>query len=70
MSESPGAEQLHVSVDHQMCQGVGYCERVAPAVLELGDDGRSHVLEVHPPESERAVVEEAATLCPSRAIRY
>ena len=65
-----GDEQLHVSVDHQMCQGVGYCERVADAVFRLGDDGRSHVLDAHPPASERAAVEEAATLCPSRAIRY
>ncbi len=65
-----GKEQLHVTVDHQQCQGVGYCERVAPLVFRLGDDTLSHVIDSHPPESERDVVEEAATLCPSRAIRY
>ena len=65
-----GAEHLHVSVDQQLCQGVGYCERVAPRVFQLGDDDRSHVIDSHPPESERAAAEEAATLCPSRAIRY
>ena len=65
-----GTEQLHVSVDQQLCQGVGYCERVAPGIFQLGDDGRSHVIDVHPPESQRAAAEEAATLCPSRAIRY
>ena len=64
------AERLHVTVDHQQCQGVGYCERVAPQVFRLGDDAVSHVIDSHPPESERAAVEEAATLCPSRAIRY
>lgn len=63
-------EQLHVTVDHQQCQGVGYCERVAPRVFRLGDDARAHVIDSHPPESERGAVEEAATLCPSRAIRY
>ena len=63
-------EQLHVSVDQQQCQGVGYCERVAPNIFRLGEDAKSHVINVHPPESERAAVEEAATLCPSRAIRY
>ena len=63
-------EQLHVSVDQQMCQGVGYCERVAPGIFRLGEDGVSHVIDIHPPESERATAEEAATLCPSRAIRY
>lgn len=65
-----GKEQLHVTVDHLQCQGVGYCERVAPRVFRLGDDLQSHVIDSHPPESEREVVEEAATLCPSRAIRY
>ncbi len=65
-----GAEKLHVTVDHQQCQGVGYCERVAPEVFRLGDDALSHVIDPHPPESERDAVEEAATLCPSRAIRY
>ncbi|MDE0578228.1 MAG: ferredoxin [bacterium] len=65
-----GKEQLHVTVDHQQCQGVGYCERVAPRVFRLGDDELSHVIDSHPPESERDAVEEAATLCPSRAIRY
>ena len=63
-------ERLHVTVDHQQCQGVGYCERVAPRVFRLGDDALSHVIDPHPPESERDAVEEAATLCPSRAIRY
>ena len=65
-----GAEQLHVTVDHQQCQGVGYCERIAPHVFQLGDDDLSHVIDSHPPDDERAAVEEAATLCPSRAIRY
>lgn len=63
-------EPLHVSVDHQQCQGVGYCERLAPQVFRLGDDALAHVVDPHPSEAERAVVEEAATLCPSRAIRY
>ena len=63
-------EQLHVTVDHLQCQGVGYCERVAPRVFRLGDDALAHVIDKHPPESERDAVEEAETLCPSRAIRY
>ena len=47
-----GAEQLHVTVDHQQCQGVGYCERIAPHVFRLGDDALSHVIDSHPPDSE------------------
>ncbi len=65
-----GTESLHVTVDHQLCEGVGYCERVAPQVFRLGENGRSTVVAPHPPASERDAVEEAATLCPSRAIRY
>ena len=34
------------------------------------DDALSHVIDAQPPDSERDAVEEAATLCPSRAIRY
>ena len=65
-----GPVGMHVTVDGQLCQGVGYCERVAPSVFRLGDEDRSQVIDSHPPRSEHAAVAEAATLCPSRAIRY
>jgi ferredoxin len=60
---------LHVKIDEQICQGTGYCARVAPLVFEAGDPvGR--VLNRHPDDDQMALVEEAATLCPIRAITY
>ena len=62
--------QLHVRVDSMICQGTGYCQRLAPGVFELRDDQKAHVLIKHPAADQEALMEEAATLCPSRAITY
>ena len=63
-------EPLHVSVDPLICDGTGYCQRVVPDVFAVGDDAKAHVLLENPSEDLRELVEEAATLCPTRAIRY
>ena len=61
--------RLHVRIDAQICQGTGYCARVAPSVFEAGDrTGR--VVEPHPDDDLADLIEEAATLCPTRAISY
>ncbi|MGI9623941.1 MAG: ferredoxin [Acidimicrobiales bacterium] len=60
---------LHVQIDARICQGTGYCARIAPDVFEV--QGRvGVVLEPHPDPEHEAVMEEAATLCPTRAISY
>lgn len=62
-------ERLHVRIDAKICQGTGYCERVAPAVFAL--QGRQGVvIDQHPEPDRRGLLEEAATLCPTRAITY
>ena len=33
------------SVDEDLCIGCGRCEEPRPAVLEVGDDGYSHVID-------------------------
>lgn len=60
---------LHVRIDAQICQGTGYCVRVAPAVFELGEEV-GLVRDQHPPSDQQPLLEEAATLCPTRAITY
>ena len=64
------SRELHVRVDPLICQGTGYCVRLAPDVFALGDDARAHVLEPHPGADREDLMEEAATLCPTRAITY
>ena len=44
--------------------------RLAPDVFDVGDDNKAHVLDPHPDPERRELMEEAATLCPTRAITY
>ena len=60
---------LHVRIDAKICQGTGYCVRVAPAVFDLGEEVGA-VLDQHPADDQQPLLEEAATLCPTRAITY
>ena len=62
--------RLHVKVDPLICQGTGYCVRLAPDVFEVREDKVAHVIEPHPAADRAALMEEAATLCPTRAITY
>ena len=61
---------LHVRVDPLICQGTGYCQRLAPGVFEVGPDRVAQVIEPHPPADLEELMEEASTLCPTRAITY
>ena len=61
------ASSIHIRVDPLICQGTGYCARIAPDVFEV--EGRTaRVKQPHPPEAMSELMEEAATLCPTRAI--
>lgn len=64
------APKLHVHVDPLICQGTGYCERLAPDVFVVGDDYKADVRQPHPSPELLELIEEAATLCPTRAITY
>ena len=58
---------MTVKVDLPKCRGIGLCEMTAPTVFEVGDDGKSHIVE-QPSDDERAAVEEAVTNCPTEAL--
>ena len=62
--------RLHVRVDSLICQGTGYCVRLAPAVFEFGDDETAHVINPYPADDQAELMEEVATLCPTRAITH
>ena len=64
-----GGAGLHVRVDHELCGGMGYCHDAAPTVFELRSDDKSWVRDhVDWSTVDRAEVQEAASMCPWRAI--
>ncbi len=57
-----------VDVDGEQCDLFGVCMHEAPAVFQIGDDGRLHYPKR--PESEHGpAVRQAARMCPKQAIR-
>ena len=60
---------LDVRIDAKICQGTGYCMRVAPAIFDLGEE-LGVVIDQYPAADQEPLLEEAATLCPTRAITY
>jgi ferredoxin len=59
---------VHVIVNFDLCESNALCMQAAPTVFEVRDDDFLYVLDEHPGEDQRAAVEEAARLCPKRAI--
>ena len=60
---------MRVVVDLDLCEGNAKCEEVAPEVFEVGEeDEKAHVLQEHPGEELREVVERAVRMCPKTAI--
>ena len=60
---------IRIEVDPDLCQGHGVCESEAPEVFEVGKDHKVVVLDVSPPEDQRAAVELAVKYCPTHALR-
>jgi ferredoxin len=59
---------VKVVVDMARCMSNAVCQGIAPDVFEVRDDGYLYVLDEHPDESRRSVLEDAVRLCPSQAI--
>lgn len=59
---------MKITVDLDRCTGHGFCEGVAEDIFEVRPDGVAYLLLPTPPEDRRDEVEEAVTLCPTRAL--
>jgi ferredoxin len=59
--------QVRVSVDNTHCHLYAICQQEAPAVFDLGVDGRLRYT-ARPDAAESARVEQAARCCPMQAI--
>ncbi|MGZ4703684.1 MAG: ferredoxin [Acidimicrobiales bacterium] len=59
---------MKVEIDTDRCRGHGVCWSLCPEVFDLTDDGYATVLVAEVPAEFEAVVREAVTHCPERAI--
>jgi ferredoxin len=59
---------MKITVDRDRCVGSAYCQRIAPATFEVGDDGIAVVLNADVAGAQATAVREAEADCPSMAI--
>jgi ferredoxin len=59
---------MRITVDSDRCVGSAYCQRIAPASFDLGDDGIAVVLDTGVAGADAAAVREAESACPAMAI--
>jgi ferredoxin len=60
---------MRITVDETLCCSSGQCVLTAPDVFDQREeDGISFPLQPQPGADQRAAVEDAAALCPTRAI--
>ena len=59
---------MRIEWDENVCASMGMCEFAAEHIFRIEDDGALSILDRTPPESERAVVEEAVRSCPTAAL--
>lgn len=63
---------MRIVVDRDRCEGLGMCEAMASDYFEVREDDAGeesvHVLDEHPPESDRDHVHAATQACPVLAL--
>jgi ferredoxin len=59
---------MKITIDRDRCVGSAYCQRIAPATFDLGDDGIAVVLDADVTGPQAAAAREAEADCPSMAI--
>ena len=60
---------MRVAVSTSTCEGTGYCTQLCPEVFSLRDDGKATVDEAAAEAASISDLQEAATMCPTSAIR-
>ena len=59
---------MRVVVNYETCESNAVCMGILPQVFEVRDDEYLYVLNEHPPEELRDLLEEAVLSCPTRSI--
>ncbi len=63
-----GEIRMRVVVDHDRCEGNGFCVNIAPKVFQLDDDEYAMVLTDPVPVEQEPLVEQAIEACPRAAL--
>jgi ferredoxin len=63
-----GGQHVKIVVDFDKCKSNALCMAEAPEVFEVRDDNFLYILNENSGEELRPQVEEAARVCPTRAI--
>jgi ferredoxin len=59
---------MKIHVDLERCTGHGFCEGIAEDIFEVKPEGWVELIEPSPSEDRRDDVEEAVSVCPTRAL--
>lgn len=59
---------MRIAVDTDRCVGSAYCQRIAPGMFDLGDDGLAVVLDPDVTDAAAPAAREAESACPAMAI--
>lgn len=59
---------MNIVVDFDKCDSNAICMGVAPKYFEVKDDNFLYVLDEHPPDDARSLIEDAVRQCPTGAI--
>ena len=57
-----------IMIDRARCEGYGFCEQAAPAVLKLDDEGDPQLQHEQVPNDELAAASAATRVCPVAAL--
>ncbi|MEU6573482.1 ferredoxin [Streptomyces sp. NPDC046805] len=60
---------MRILTDLHKCEGLGMCEAMADQYFEVGDDGHVVLLDEHPNDQDRQLVDSAVKSCPVSALR-
>jgi ferredoxin len=60
---------MHVTADHNECEGFALCMDAAPGVFDVDNDNQVVILQEHPPAEFATSVEAAVRACPKQALR-
>lgn len=59
---------MKAEVSQETCIGCGLCPSIAPAVFEMKEDGKAHVISDPVQELDEDAAKEAESSCPVNAI--
>lgn len=59
---------MKVVVDYDLCESNAICVGIDPETFEIRDDDIMYIINPHPDEAKRAMIEEAVRRCPKQAL--